>query len=190
MTQGCFVVLPRYARMAGLECETEPSKERAMFRTVLNPGDNAVPRIGTVMPDGTIYAGSTTPAKDIYAAPTDAPLAMTFNEAADYAAKRNREIYLGHNDWRVPTEAELNVLFNNHATIGGFNASGSDPSSYYWTSSRMSSSAEVLASEGYLQFEEQPPSALCQKFSNGYVIDGPLIGSASVRLVRSEVRKP
>ena len=55
-------MLPRYARMAGLECETEPSKERAMFRTVLNPGDNAVPRIGTVMPDGTIYAGSTTPA--------------------------------------------------------------------------------------------------------------------------------
>ena len=33
----------------------------------------------------------------------------------------------GHKDWRMPTNAELNVLFQNRAAIGGFNETGSYP---------------------------------------------------------------
>ena len=58
---------------------------------------------------------------------------MTFNEAADYAAKLDAH---GLHDWRVPTKGELNVLFNNRAAIGGFNVSGSPPGGWYWSSSR------------------------------------------------------
>jgi Protein of unknown function (DUF1566) len=58
----------------------------------------------------------------------------TFNEAANYAAKLNREKYLGHDDWRVPTKGELNVLFHNHAAIGGFET-GLVPAEWYWSSS-------------------------------------------------------
>jgi len=35
----------------------------------------------------------------------------------------------------VPTKAELNVLFNNRAAIGGFNVSGSNPAGWYWSAS-------------------------------------------------------
>jgi len=59
------------------------------------------------MPDGTIYAGlSPDTGKKMYAMPADAPLTMSFNEAADYAAKLDAH---GHRDWRVPTKAELKV---------------------------------------------------------------------------------
>lgn len=37
--------------------------------------------------------------------------------------------------WRVPTKGELNVLYNNRATIAGFNESGSHPAGWYWSSS-------------------------------------------------------
>lgn len=74
------------------------------------------PSSGARMSDGTIYAGiSPDTNKPMYAMPADAPLTMTFNEAADYAKKLNREKYLGHDDWHVPTKAELNLLFNSRA---------------------------------------------------------------------------
>ena len=73
------------------------------------------------MPDGTVLAGiSPDTNKPMYATPADASLTMTFNEAQEYAAKLDAH---GHKDWRVPTKAELNVLFNNRAAIGGFNVS-------------------------------------------------------------------
>jgi hypothetical protein len=85
------------------------------------------------MPDGTIFAGiSPDTSKPMYATPADAPLTMKFNEAKGYAAKLEAH---GHKDWRVPTKAELNVLFNNRAAIGGFNVSGSYPAGWYWSSS-------------------------------------------------------
>jgi hypothetical protein len=90
-----------------------------------NPGDS--------MDDGTVYAGSLD-GRDIFTTPKDAPLTYTFNEAAEYAAKLNREKYLGHDDWRVPSMDELNVLFNNRAVIGGFNEDSSDPACWYWSS--------------------------------------------------------
>lgn len=97
-------------------------------------GDNAVPRIGAVMLDGTILAGiSPETGKAMYAVRVDARLTMTFNEAAYFAKTLNREKYLGHDDWRVPTKEELKVLFNNRAAIGGFNVSGSNPVGWYWS---------------------------------------------------------
>jgi Protein of unknown function (DUF1566) len=90
-------------------------------------------KIGDKMPDGTIFAGvSPDTGKAMYATPADASLTMTFNEAKEYAAKLDAH---GHQDWRVPTKGELNVLFNNRAAIGGFNTGGSGPASWYWSAS-------------------------------------------------------
>ena len=90
-------------------------------------------KIGDKMPDGTVFAGiSPDTGKPMYAAPADAPLTMKFNQATVYAAKLDTH---GHKDWRVPTKAELNVLFNNRAAVGGFNVTGSNPASWYWSAS-------------------------------------------------------
>jgi hypothetical protein len=96
--------------------------------TILNIGDKA--------PDGTVYGGiSPDTGKAMYAMPADASLTMTFNSAKKYAQGLNTRKAHGHDDWHVPTKAELNVLFNNRAAIGGFNVSGSCPAGWYWSSS-------------------------------------------------------
>jgi len=85
------------------------------------------------MPDGTVLVGiSPDTNKPMYATPADASLTMTFNEAQEYAAKLDAH---GHKDWRVPTKAELNVLFNDRAAVGGFDISGSIPAGWYWSAS-------------------------------------------------------
>jgi uncharacterized protein DUF1566 len=125
------------------------------------------PRPGEKIPDGTVYAGISPDTKKlIYTMPADAPLTMTFNEAAEYAKTANSQKAFGYDDWRVPSKAELNVLFNNRAAIGGFNVSGSRPAGWYW------SSTDVTMSYAW-----------CQRFSDRtqyYYSDSP----SSVRLVR------
>jgi hypothetical protein len=94
---------------------------------------NKAPAPGDKMPDGTVLAGiSPDTNKPMYATPVDASLTMTFNGARQYAT--DLAAY-GHKDWRIPTNAELNVLFNNRAGIGGFDLSGSHPSGWYWSAS-------------------------------------------------------
>src|SRR5262249_41064456 len=67
-------------------------------------------RPGDKMPDGTIYAGiSPDTDKPMYTPPVNAPRRMKWQEASDYAKGLNAH---GHNDWRLPTRGELNVLFN------------------------------------------------------------------------------
>jgi hypothetical protein len=91
-------------------------------------------KVGAAMPDGTIYAGvSPDTGKPMYATPKDAPMHCNFNQASDYAGKLDSH---GRRDWRVPTKAELNVLFGNRAAMGGFDTMGSDPAGWYWSSSR------------------------------------------------------
>jgi len=91
------------------------------------------PKIGDKMPDGTVLAGiSPDTNKPMYATHADASLTMTFNEAQEYATKLDAH---GHKDWRVPTKAELNVMFNNRAAIGGFDVTGSNPAGWYWSAS-------------------------------------------------------
>jgi hypothetical protein len=97
------------------------------------PKAPAPPKPGDWMQDGTIFAGtSPDTGKAMYATPFDAPLTYTFNQAKDYAAGLDAH---GHQDWRPPTEGELNVLFKNRAAIGGFNETGSGPAGWYWSSS-------------------------------------------------------
>ena len=89
-------------------------------------------KIGYKMADGTVYAGiSPDSGKPLYTTPADAPRTMQRRAAMKYAAKLDAH---GHTDWRVPTKAELNVLFNNRAAIGGFKVSGSNPAGWYWSS--------------------------------------------------------
>jgi hypothetical protein len=92
---------------------------------------------GDKMPDGTVYAGiSPETNQPMYVTPADVPLTMTVNQAKEYAAMLDAH---GHQDWRVPTKTELNVLFNNRAAIGGFKIDNpkNQPctSGWYWSSS-------------------------------------------------------
>jgi hypothetical protein len=134
-------------------------------------GDNAEPGIGAVMPDGTICVGiSPHTKKPMYAMPADAPLTMTFNQAKRYAARR---VSHGHGDWRLPTDAELDVPFNYRAAIGGFNVSGSNPVGWYCSATPV---------DKWLAWR--------QRFSDGYQHGNSKGNHSSVRLVRTEAPKP
>ena len=127
--------------------------------------EDQAPAPGDKMPDGTLFAGiSPDTNKPMYATPADASLTMKFNEAQKYAATLNAH---GHNDWRVPTRAELNVLFNNRAAIGGFDISGSYPAGWYWSASPTSKW-----------------NAWCQRLSDGAQYNRYKFGHLSVRPVR------
>lgn len=88
------------------------------------------PEIGTVMEDGTVYAGiSPVSGKGLFVMSQDAPLLMTENMTAGRLEVMNRKQILGHNDWRLPTIKELNILFGNRekgALSGTFNMAGVD----------------------------------------------------------------
>ncbi len=89
--------------------------------------------VGDKMPDGTIYAGiSPDTARPIYTTAEDFSLLCTFKEAKKYASKAETH---RHKDWRVPSKNELNLLFNNHSAVGGFNLEESNPYGYRWSSS-------------------------------------------------------
>lgn len=121
-------------------------------------------KIGTRMPDDTVYAGlSPDTGKPMYAMPKDAPLTGAFNEASRYASRLEAH---GHKDWCVPTKAELNALFQNRAAIGGFDMTGSYPAGWYWSSSR---------SYG---------NAWAQRFSDGYQYSNHRNDQSALRCVR------
>jgi hypothetical protein len=99
----------------------------------LVPAAPSALRPGDKMSDGTIFAGTSPEThKPIYATTADAPLTMKWKQAMEYAAALDAN---GHQDWRVPTKSELNVLFKNRAAIGGFDESGSNSAGWYWSSS-------------------------------------------------------
>jgi hypothetical protein len=149
------------------EAPARPKPELQREKTTMSPGEH--------LPDGTIFAGispdtgrqmHTMPA-DVRKTQGDIRLCCTFNEAQKCAEGANAMTTYGHDDWRVPTKAELHVLFNNRAAIGGFDSSGSDPFDRYWSSS----------SYGTL-------SAWGQCFSDGHQNIDWKHGHSSVRLVR------
>jgi uncharacterized protein DUF1566 len=89
------------------------------------------PAPGARMPAGTVYAGiSPETKKPLYTMPRDAP--GTYSWLAGMRYCKDLKAF-GHDDWRVPTDGELNVLFNNRAAIGGFDVSGSYPAGWYWS---------------------------------------------------------
>ncbi len=130
------------------------------------------PKPGDRMEDGTIYAGiSPETGKPMYTTRADVLLTYTFNGAAEYARKLNAAKHLGHDDWRVPTKNELNVLFNNRAAIGGFyarmNRTSQASTGWYWSS--------TPSDDG---------RAGAQDFSNGDRIRSGKDNSSCVRCVR------
>jgi Protein of unknown function (DUF1566) len=128
---------------------------------------------GERMADGTVYAGISPDTKrPMYTTPADGlsrrwlrtpRLFYTFAQARKYAEELDAH---GHKDWRVPTRAELKVLFSNRAVIGGFNETGLGDAGWYWSSSETS-----LLAWG-------------QRFSDGRRGDDFKIFASSVRCVR------
>lgn len=98
-------------------------------------------KTGARMKDGTIFAGiSPDTGLPMYTTPDDAPLAGlggagTYAQAQDVAKKLDAH---GHRDWRVPSKAELSVLFNSRAKIGNFIQGGAYPTGWYWSSTEKS----------------------------------------------------
>lgn len=84
--------------------------------------------------DGTIYAGlSPSRGAPMYALPQDHEMRMGFNQAAAYARKLNEDKMLGHSDWRVPTETELDQLYRNRDK-GAFKDTFTMEARGYWSS--------------------------------------------------------
>ncbi len=94
-------------------------------------------RVGARLADGRIYAGSSPETgKPIFTTSDDAPGDYTAGEAQDFAAKFNG---LARNDWRVPNDAELKILFRNRVAIGRFDTSGVRPGGLYRSSTAKNS---------------------------------------------------
>lgn len=122
---------------------------------------------GTTMPDGTLYAGvSPDTHSPLYTTPVDEPLTTTFGQAVKYAKSLNAH---GHTDWRVPTEGELNVIFNNRAALGGFNKLHVWALEWYWSSRLQRPHADL---------------ALVQNFNAGNQVWYPVTYALSLRCVR------
>ncbi|MDD3020450.1 MAG: hypothetical protein PHX61_05650 [Alphaproteobacteria bacterium] len=126
-----------------IEDNTETTVVRSGIRVIFN-ANGIIDIYGRVlvnlydpakdMEDGTIFGGiSPDTNKPMYVRPTDEPLVMKWNQAMIYAA-RLEGYGRPAGTYRVPTEGELNVLFQNRARIGGFNETGSSPFGLYWSS--------------------------------------------------------
>lgn len=132
------------------------------------PQVKAEPQVGDRMEDGTVFGGiSPDTNKPMYVRPADESLTMKWKQAMDYAAR-----FEGHGKpvgtFRVPTEGELNVLFQNRAKISGFNETSSGPAGWYWSSTQL----DGLNARG-------------QMFSNGTQQWYGKVYRSAVRLVRS-----
>jgi Protein of unknown function (DUF1566) len=94
-------------------------------------------KIGSLVSDSTVYAGiSPGTQKPMYTTKADAPGVYTLDKAAAYCSALNAD---SHKDWRLPTKAELNVLYQNRnrgQLKGTFNETGSGPAGWYWSSSQ------------------------------------------------------
>ena len=164
---------------------TEAQKKAGAFLSRCRPGfeksvqldpdiavTGGIPAVGTEMPDGTIYAGISPDTNQLmYAAPADAPISMDFNAAAKYA----KGLQVGDKkDFRVPSKAELDVLFRNReegALKGAFNLTGAFPASYYWSSTTIVDGGDNCG--------------CYQRFSDGVRHDHYLDRGMSVRCIRS-----
>jgi hypothetical protein len=90
-------------------------------------------KVGSTTLDGILVDILPETGHPLYAASKDAPRLMTYGAAIDYCAGR---LAGGHNDWRLPSKRELDVLFENReqgALKGTFNLTGSYPAGWYWS---------------------------------------------------------
>jgi hypothetical protein len=142
--------------------------ENAGLESSLNKVSQEMAAVGT-MPDGSIYAGiSPDTKKPMYVTVEDAGLTMHFNTAVEYA--QNLDAH-GHKDWRLPTQAELNVLFENRekgALKGTFNSISL--AECYWNVTNSHNS----------------PNSRSQSFKDGSQLYPPKLNTLSVRCVRCD----
>ncbi len=132
-----------------------PAKEKA--KTAEKPL-----RVGQMMEDGTKFTGmSPDTGKPMFVAPADEPATLSFNAAAARAAEKSKET---GKEYRIPSQAELNAIFNNRAALGGFN---DNLAPWYW-----SSTSSIGAGKQ------------CQSFRDGSQGYDAVTGRLSVRLVR------
>jgi hypothetical protein len=97
---------------------TEAQRRAAEFLTRPKPdmetwwvAREAEAKVGDVMRDGSIFAGVLPETGErVLIATKEMPRRGTFNEAAKYAKELDAH---GHNDWRIPTLEELNVIYQN-----------------------------------------------------------------------------
>lgn len=126
-------------------------------------------KIGDTMADGTIYAGvSPDTGEHMYAAPSDTPARMIFNDAAEDVRKFRLG---GKKDFRLPSKNELNVLFKNRnkgSLSGTFNESGKNSYDVHYFSSS--------------NYNEEPDELVWyQNFSNGHQ-DAACVGDDCIRV--------
>jgi hypothetical protein len=158
------VVAPKPARVVAPAPPPPPPPKPKPPPEPLHP-----PELGEKVPDGTIYAGvSPDTGRPMYVQTADAPRMMDFDDACVFAARSDAN---GRRDWRVPSQGELAVLFNNRAKIGGFNVTGMSSAGWYWTS------------DSHAQWQE--PVAWKQRFSDGTQDYDGKQERISVRCVRS-----
>lgn len=89
-------------------------------------------KAGHHLSDGTVYGSRNKKGQDLFVAPQDLPGGpKTLREAQEAIAELNRNNYLGHNDWDLPTgwddpdhNDELAVLCEHRKAIGGFKKNG------------------------------------------------------------------
>jgi len=103
---------------------------------------------GTTSPPIATGASSTSNGKSN----TDTLVGLSGDDAPYDAAEACRAL---GSAWYLPALDELNVLYTNHAAIGGFNTSGTWTSGYYWSSSENGSYYGRM-----------------QRFNDGYVSNG------------------
>lgn len=117
--------------------------------------------IGTRMNDGSIYAGiSPTTRRPIYAAAASATPLLTFNEAAEYT--RSLTVH-GRGGWRMPSQGELAMLFENRAKIGGFDPTDTIEGNWYRSSTRhekLGSWGLLVTAKGWANVPDGVPLAL------------------------------
>jgi hypothetical protein len=91
--------------------------------------------VGDTMEDGTIFAGvSPDTGRNMFVTPKDASAVLNWKAAMKYAAELDAN---GHKDWRLPTIAELHVLYQNRnkgALKDSFDTGDFTPSNWYWSS--------------------------------------------------------
>lgn len=108
--------------IALVPCETGAKPDGTQSRG----GDAEVPqgKPGTPMADGSLYVGiSPDTGKPLYVMPIDVPAARSWLELEPYASARE--------GWRLPTIAELTLLYEHRQHLGGF-----FEDRWYWSQTR------------------------------------------------------
>ena len=127
-----------------------PAKEEALKRTRGWRESVVRETVGMKMPDGTVFAGRLPNGKKVYTLPENEKLTMDFNNAAACVARRNNSKSLGHDDWRLPSQEELDLLYRNKdkgALKGSFEYEDRVEQltdGDYWSSTRSSSSLPLV----------------------------------------------